>query len=198
MQNSLSRAAILSVLLVASVAVVAAPESGKKFKDWTVECETVPVPQQKLDVKVEGSEAAGKGTEGAKKEESADTAAETTTICQIVQTLTEKSSDRPVLQVAIGYLPDTTKPVAAILLPLGIWLPPGVALQVDDGKTGRVPLDTCDPGGCRAGVELDDEFLALMKAGKELNVTFGGRNRKGITVPVSLQGFTAALDSLKQ
>ena len=199
MQKISCRVAMLSALLVASVAVGAAPESGKKFKDWTVECQTVPVPQQKLDVKVAGGEAAeGEAGEAKATDPTPEPAEEGQTICQIVQTLTEKSSDQPVLQVAVGYLPETEKPVAAFLLPLGIWLPPGLQLQVDDGKTGRVPMDTCDPGGCRAGVELDDEFLALMKKGRELNVTFGGRNRKGITVPVSLQGFTSALDSLKQ
>lgn len=194
MQMIFSRATMISALLVASVAVGAAPESGKKFKDWTVECDTFPVPQQKLDVEVAGSETPAGKTEEPKSAEPA----ESQTICQIVQTLTEKSSDRPVLQVAVGYLPEAEKPVAAILLPLGVWLPPGLQLQVDDGKAGRVPFEACDPNGCHAGVELDDEFLAMMKKGNELNVTFAGRNRKGITVPVSLQGFTAALDSLKQ
>ena len=194
MQMIFSRATMISALLVASVAVGAAPESGKKFKDWTVECDTFPVPQQKLDVEVAGSETPAGEAEEAKSAEPA----ESQTICQIVQTLTEKSADRPVLQVAVGYLPEAEKPVAAFLLPLGVWLPPGLQLRVDDGKAGRVPFEACDPSGCHAGVELDDEFIAMMKKGNELNVTFGGRNRKGITVPVSLQGFTAALDSLKQ
>jgi invasion protein IalB len=198
MQIFFSRTAMISALLAASVAVGAAPESGKKFKDWTVECETFQVPQKKLDVKVEGSETPAKEAEEAKSDEPSGESVEGQTICQIVQTLTEKSSDRPVLQVAVGYLPDTEKPVAAFLLPLGVWLPPGLQLQVDEGKAGRVPFDICDPQGCHAGVELDDEFLAMMKKGNELNVTFGGRNRKGITAPVSLQGFTAALDALKQ
>ena len=180
----------LSALLVLSFPALAEPEAGKKYEDWTVQCETIPVPQEKLAVKVEGSEDSG--------DEKADApATKETTLCQIVQTLTEESSDQPVMQMAVGYLPGNESPVGALLLPLGIWLPPGVELRVDEGNTGRIPVDTCDPAGCRAGVELDAEFLASMKKGNELNVTFGGRNRQGITVPISLKGFTAALDSLQ-
>jgi len=180
----------IGALLVLSSPVSAEPKAGEKFEDWTVQCETIPVPQEKLAVKVEGSEGSG--------DKKADApATKETTLCQIVQTLTEESSDQPVMQMAVGYLPGSENPVGALLLPLGIWLPPGVELRVDEGKTGRIPVDTCDPAGCRAGVELDAEFLAGMKKGNELNVTFGGRNRQGITVPISLKGFTAALGSLK-
>lgn len=183
---------LLGAMLALSTTVQAAPKEGEKFKDWTVQCEKIPVPDGKLAVKVEGSEDADK-----EATEEAPAPVKEQELCQIVQTLTEQSSEQPVLQMAVGYLPGVETPVGAFLLPLGIWLPPGVELRVDEGKTGRIPVDTCDPAGCRAGVELDNEFLDSMKKGKELNVTFGGRNRQGITVPISLEGFTAALDSLK-
>lgn len=183
---------LLGAFLALSVSVQAEPTPGQKFKDWTVQCEKIPVPDGKLAVKVEGSEDSGEAP--AEAEASAPKEQD---LCQIVQTLTEKASEQPVLQMAVGYLPGVETPVGALLLPLGIWLPPGVELRVDEGKTGRIPVDTCDPSGCRAGVELDDEFLNSMKKGNELNITFGGRNRQGITVPISLDGFTAGLASLK-
>jgi len=203
MRSNVNRAAVLGLFLAAAPLAWAAPTDGEKCKDWTVRCETVPGEGAKLDVKVEGAEAGAAPAEGDKGAAAAPAAAEvpppegSVTICQITQILNEKESNNPVMQVAIGYLPGQEQPVAAITLPLGIWLPPGLQLQVDGGKKGRVPVDTCVPGGCRAGVELDPEFLASMKKGSQLNVTFGGGNRQPLTIPVSLQGFSAALDSLK-
>lgn len=194
MQIHSIRLVACTALLLASLPVLAEPQDGQKFKDWTVECQSVPKPEAKLDVKVEGGEGAASGS--AETTETAPVAE--ITICQIVQTLTEKSADKPVLQVAIGYLPDQKVPVASFVLPLGIFLPAGLQLRVDEGKTGRVPFVSCDPVGCHAGVELDDEFLASMKKGSQLNVTFGTPNRQGVTAPVSLQGFTAALESLQK
>jgi len=194
MHQIFSRLAVMGAVLAASTAAMGAPEDGAKFDDWTVRCDEVPKPSSKLEVTVDGSDQAG---EAAAAEGDAPAAGETETICQITQILNEKGSNQPVMQVAVGYLPDTEHPVGAFTLPLGIWLPPGLQLQVDSGKTGRVPVDTCGQGGCRAGVELDAQFLASMKKGSALNVTFGGAGRQPVTVPVSLKGFTAALDSLK-
>lgn len=192
------RVAVLGIIMASAPMAWAAPTDGEKFKDWTVSCETIPPEESaELDVKVEGSDQAAEGDKAA-RESAATPPAEGVTICQITQTLNEKESNNPIMQVAVGYLPEQENPVAAITLPLGIWLPPGLQLQVDEGKKGRVPLDTCVPGGCRAGIELDAEFLASMKKGNELKVTFGGGNRKPLTIPVSLQGFSAALDALKQ
>jgi len=202
MHQMFNRLAVLGVVLAASAAVYGAPPAdGTKIGDWTVRCDAVPKPSSKLEVTVEGSDkdaSAAAGASEAKADAAAPAAGETETICQITQILNEKGSNKPVMQIAVGYLPEQEKPVGAVTLPLGIWLPPGLQLQVDSGNTGRVPIDTCIPGGCRAGVELDDAFLASMKKGNELNITFGGGNRQPVTVPVSLKGFTAALDSLKQ
>jgi invasion protein IalB len=204
MYQTFNRLAVLGAVLAASAATYGAPPAdGTKFEDWTVRCEAVPKPSSKLDVTVDGADkpanAAAANSDGSSGAEAAVPASgETETICQITQILNEKGSNKPVMQIAIGYLPEQKLPVAAVTLPLGIWLPPGLQLQVDSGKTGRVPVDTCIPGGCRAGVELDEQFLASMKKGSELNITFGGGTRQPVTVPVSLKGFTAALDSLTQ
>jgi len=205
MRNQGYPGVMLGVLLLSASTAWAAPVDGEKIKDWTVRCETLGAEEgKKLDVKVEGAEASateakdGEAAAGGDKAESAKPAEGGTTVCQITQILTEKESNNPVMQMAIGFIPEQKHPVAVITLPMGIWLPPGVQMQVDGGKKGRVPVDTCVPGGCRAGVELDDEFLATMKKGNVLNITFGGGNRQPITVPVSLNGFTAALDKLKE
>ena len=119
-------------------------------------------------------------------------------ICQISQTLIDKDSDQPMMKIAVGYVPDKDQPVAVITLPLGIFLPPGIELQIDGkGKVGRLPINTCLPSGCQAGVQLDEEFVGRMKQGNQMTVTFGNPQGKGVAAPVSLKGFTAGLASVE-
>ena len=141
----------------------------EKFDDWFKECEMV------TDEKGEQIE-----------------------ICQISQTLIDKDSDQPMMKIAVGYVPDKDQPVAVITLPLGIFLPPGIELQIDGkGKVGRLPINTCLPSGCQAGVQLDEDFVSRMKQGNQMTVTFGNPQGKGVAAPVSLKGFTAGLASVE-
>lgn len=145
------------------------PEHNKQFGDWTKQCEII--------VDAEGKE---------------------TELCQIIQALSNKEDGQPVMKVAIGYVPGKENAVLVMTLPLGIYLPPGVQLNIDDkGKAGRIPINTCLPMGCQAGVELDKEFTERMQKGNQLAVTFGDGEGNPVTAPVSLKGFTAGLKSLK-
>ena len=141
----------------------------EKFEDWFKECEMI------TDEKGEQIE-----------------------ICQISQTLIDKDSDQPMMKIAVGYVPDKDQPVAVITLPLGIFLPPGIELQIDGkGKVGRLPINTCLPSGCQAGVQLDTDFVSRMKQGNQMTVTFGNPQGQGVAAPVSLSGFTAGLESVE-
>lgn len=119
-------------------------------------------------------------------------------VCHIFQNLTMKENGQQILNVMVGYLPSKPEPVMILTLPLGIALPPGVQVQVDEGKTGRAPIETCTPQGCRVGIPLVDEFLTSLKMGNTLNVTFANLQRKGLSVPVSLSGFSAGMSALKK
>ena len=142
----------------------------EKFDDWFMECEMI------TDEKGEQIE-----------------------LCQISQTLLDKETDQPMMKIAVGYVPDKDQPVAVITLPLGIFLPPGIELQIDGtGKVGRLPINTCLPSGCQAGVQLDEDFVARMKQGSQMTVTFGNPQGKGVAAPVSLKGFTAGLTSVEK
>ncbi len=121
-----------------------------------------------------------------------------TEICHIFQNLTTKEDGKQILNAMIGYLPAKDEAVMILTLPLGIALPPGIQLQIDDGKAARAPIETCTPQGCRVGVPLTKEFITTMKKGNQMKVTFANLQRKGLTVPVSLSGFSAGLKELKK
>ncbi len=116
--------------------------------------------------------------------------------CFIFQNLVLKDSGQRVLHVAIGYLPQRPDPVALITLPLGIALPPGGSISIDEGEAIPFAIERCETQGCRAGVVLDDGLLQKFKKGLSASVTFHDGTRKPIAAPLSLKGFTAGLNAL--
>ena len=118
--------------------------------------------------------------------------------CFIFQNLVLREGGQRVLQVAIGYVPKTTDPIALISLPLGISLPPGVSIELADGRPTRFPVERCEPNGCRAGLKLKQDFLEALKHADTLTVRFHDAQRHPIEVPLSLAGFAAGLEALKQ
>jgi invasion protein IalB len=105
-----------------------------------------------------------------------------------------------VLAVAVGRVADTANPGMLIILPLGIWLPPGVVLKVDQGKEIPVRIERCERRGCQVELLLEPNVLKLFKAGTQADVLFQIYDAQGrpktVGVPFSLLGFTAALNEV--
>lgn len=117
--------------------------------------------------------------------------------CEMTQVLGDPQSKRDVLLVAVGYAEGETRPVAWVVLPLGVLLPPGVGLKVDEGETKVLPYRACDRRGCATPWLLTESDVSSLKSGKELIVMFRDLEGKSLGLKVSLQGFTKAFDRLK-
>ena len=117
-------------------------------------------------------------------------------ICEMRQRIVDQNGNRVVLAV-VGRLPNVDIPGLLILLPLGIALPPGTFLQIDQGEERRVQVERCESQGCRIELLLDGELLPLLKAGSQARIGFhvydGQGERPRVEVPISLIGFSAAL-----
>ena len=116
--------------------------------------------------------------------------------CEMRQRIVDREGNRVVL-AAVGRLPNIDTPGLLFILPLGISLPPGTFLQIDQGEEQRVPVERCEEQGCRIELLLEDELLARLKAGTKATLSFyvydGQGNRPRVDVPISLLGFSAAL-----
>ena len=117
--------------------------------------------------------------------------------CFVYKDLVLRQGGQRVLQFAAGYAQATPDPIALLSLPLGISLPPGVSLQVDQGKTITIMVERCEPTGCRAGLKLGPDLLRELIAGRTLKVSFHDAERKPIEMQVALAGFSAALAEIK-
>lgn len=144
------------------------PLHGQVFQDWTVRCEAVPA------------------SDGQTYEQ-----------CHMYQDWQEEDRQLRILHIAVAYprqQPDQA--VAVMTLPLGVYLPPGVTVQIDQGTPIKVAIERCEAVGCKAGFALEEQVLAAMRRGVKANVTFSDLRRQPLTIPVSLRGFTAGLRAL--
>ena len=116
--------------------------------------------------------------------------------CYILQNVVNKETQQPVMQFAIGRLKSDGSPVAVITVPLGIRLPPGVAMQIDQQAPERMPVERCLPEGCKIQFRLSPEQIAAFKAGAGGQLTFQDVTGRSVPIPFSLKGFTAAIGAL--
>jgi invasion protein IalB len=139
----------------------------RQFKDWTVRC-------------------------GRQDEQGPE-------VCEMQQQQTDKEG-RTVMAVAVGKVPGSPDLGLLIMVPLGVLLPAGVMLQIDSGAEMPLQVNRCERQGCRIELLLKPELLTRFKSGSQAKVFFeafdpqGERRRLGI--PISLLGFTAALDQV--
>ncbi len=117
--------------------------------------------------------------------------------CAIEQTAVLTKTGQLIILINIRVPSDTHAPVAIIQLPLGLNLPVGARLQVDDGKTSDLQIQTCEARGCYANAPITPDMLAAMKSGKQLKVSFQNLAKEVITIPMPLADFAAAYDKIK-
>ena len=83
-----------------------------------------------------------------------------------------------------------------VIAPIGVFLPTGVALEIDGNAVGRVPFTRCMPQLCMAFAEASPDTLAKMKKGNEANFIIYEAPGIGLPMKLSLNGFSAALADL--
>ena len=117
--------------------------------------------------------------------------------CAMEQTAVLSKTGQLIVLVNIRITSDTRSPVAMVQLPLGLNLPGGAKFQVDDGKTVDLQIQTCESRGCYAGTSIAPDFLAAMRTGQQLKVSFQNLGKETITIPMPLADFATAYDKIK-
>ncbi len=117
--------------------------------------------------------------------------------CAMEQTAVLSKTGQLIVLVNIRVPADTKAPVALVQLPLGLHLPGGAKLHVDDGKATDLQIQTCENRGCYAGSAIAPDLLAALRSGKQLKVSFQNLGKENITIPIPLTDFAAAYDRIK-
>jgi invasion protein IalB len=112
------------------------------------------------------------------------------------QKLVAKEDGKPVVRFLVGRFGPEKVLGAVIFVPIGVRLPPGLGIQVDERPLHTYPFEICGSGTCQARAVLDGDLLKDLKAGLTGHVKFQNAAGQVLIVPVSLKGFSAALRAL--
>jgi invasion protein IalB len=116
--------------------------------------------------------------------------------CALVQNV--MAEDRPNLTLLVIALKtaDGKARLLRMVAPLGILIPAGVGLKIDQNDIGRAGYVRCLTTGCIAEAVLDDTLLNQLKGGQNATFIVFQTPEEGVGIPVSLTGFGAGFDSL--
>jgi invasion protein IalB len=117
-------------------------------------------------------------------------------VCALVQSVTAEDRDNIGLTVYFQKFSNGTR-VLRVFAPLGILLPPGLGLKIDDKDVGHAPFQRCHTFACYAQVVVDDPLVEQLKTGKTAIFIIFQTEEAGIGIPISLSGFKEALEELK-
>jgi invasion protein IalB len=117
--------------------------------------------------------------------------------CALVQSVT--AEDRPNVGLTVVFYKafGEDKKLLRVVVPLGVLLPTGLGLKIDNQDIGNAPFLKCSKKGCIAEVVLQDEVIKKMMGGGTAMFIIFDTPEAGIGIPVSLQGFGDALSNLK-
>jgi invasion protein IalB len=116
--------------------------------------------------------------------------------CALVQNVV--AEDRPNVTLVIIMLKtaDGKSRLLRVVAPLGILLPSGLGLKIDQTDIGRAGFVRCLASGCVAEVVMEDSLINQMKTGQQATFIVFQTPEEGIGIPVSLNGFATGFDAL--
>jgi invasion protein IalB len=116
--------------------------------------------------------------------------------CALIQSVTAEDRPNVGLTVIVLKTADQKARLMRVLAPLGVLLPSGLGLKIDQTDIGRAGFVRCLPNGCVAEVIMDEKLIAQLKSGQTATFIIFQTPEEGIGIPVSLSGFTQGFDKL--
>ena len=116
-------------------------------------------------------------------------------VCALVQSVTAEDKNNIGLTVYFQKFSNGTR-VLRVFAPLGVLLPPGLGLKIDDKDVGHAPFLRCHNFACYAQVVVEDSLIEQLKTGKTAIFIIFQTEEAGIGIPISLAGFGEALAAL--
>jgi invasion protein IalB len=116
--------------------------------------------------------------------------------CVIMQFVTAEDRENVGLSVVVMKTADKQARILRVLAPLGVLLPRGLGLRIDQTDMGTTGFIRCLPNGCVSEVLMDETLIQQLRTGKEAMFIIFQTPEEGIGVPISLAGFGEGFDSL--
>ncbi|MGC1465803.1 MAG: invasion associated locus B family protein [Pseudolabrys sp.] len=116
--------------------------------------------------------------------------------CALIQSVTSADRANVGLTVIVLKTADQKSRLMRVVAPLGVLLPSGLGLKIDNADVGRAGFVRCLPNGCIAEVIMDDELIKKLRTGKTATFIIFQTPEEGIGFPMSLKGFGEGYDKL--
>ncbi|MBU0799594.1 MAG: invasion associated locus B family protein [Alphaproteobacteria bacterium] len=134
--------------------------------------------------------------------------------CETFQRLTRAATGERMIEFALGFTSieklrgqsiapssvaaaKTEAARAVIVLPLGILLPDGVTLLIDNKHRFAFQIRYCTPDGCYATLNLNRGAQDQLTRGFNAAITFRTMDSQDISLPIDLKGLGSALQAIR-
>ena len=116
--------------------------------------------------------------------------------CALIQSVA--ASDRPNVNLVVIVLKtaDGKSRLLRVVAPLGVLLPSGLGLKVDQTDVGRAGFVRCLPTGCIAEVMMEDKLIDQLSNGTQATFIIFQTPEEGIGIPLTLNGFKDGFSKL--
>lgn len=119
--------------------------------------------------------------------------------CDMYQQQNDVKTQQRVLAVSIAYIPHLDRHAIQISVPLGVSISKGATLQAGSYTSPVLPYRRCDRAGCYVEMLMDNSTIdQLSHGGGDAVVKITADNGKNYALKLSMNGFTAAHDSMTE
>ena len=116
--------------------------------------------------------------------------------CALVQSVAAEDRPNVTLLVIVLKTADGKSRLLRVVAPLGVLLPAGLGLKIDQTDVGRAGFVRCLTTGCVAEVVMEDNLVNQLRNGQTATFIVFQTPEEGIGIPVSLNGFAQGFDAL--
>ncbi len=116
--------------------------------------------------------------------------------CALIQSVTAEDRANVGLTVIILKTADHKSRLLRVVAPMGVLLPSGLGLKIDNADVGRAGFVRCLPNGCVAEVVMDENLVKQLRTGQTATFIIFQTPEEGIGFPMSLKGFGDGFDKL--
>jgi invasion protein IalB len=116
--------------------------------------------------------------------------------CALFQSVTAEDRPNVGLTVMVLKLADLKSRLMRVIAPLGVILPSGLGLKIDNNDVGRAGFVKCVLNGCLAEINMDDKLISALRTGQTATFIIFESPEEGVGFPMSLKGFGPGFDKL--
>ena len=115
--------------------------------------------------------------------------------CVLVQSVAAENKPDVQMVVIIVKGPNGGH-ILRVIVPLGVILPSGLGLKIDNVDIGRTGFMRCLANGCLAEVVMDEGLLTRFKTGGSALFVIFTSPEEGVGIPIQLAGFSNGIAKL--